>query len=213
MATPLSKNIFKRLGRAITRIEKRVLIAWIRFAKRHRESNRLPVALFILFFLDGFVMVVPSTLVLAAAVTITPRRWILFFIFFAAAATMNNAITYYLGRSFPPHLIEATIVQLHLVSLWESAKSAFHSYGPWASFVGAIIGLPTQLVAAALGIADAKLVAENSDFTGNFARAMFLTFSGHGLKAACIAAIVRFGWVKLERKLAPSSVPIPPKQG
>jgi len=191
-----SLNFFARLKRA----ERKTLVWWIKFARVHRYSVRLPIILFLVLFLDGFLIFIPSTLCLMVAVTISPQRWWIYGLIFAAAATSNNSVTYAIGRSVSPEAIVEFFSYIHLTDLWFSARAALEDYGAYATFVGAIIGLPTQLITALIGTADAKSLVDNPDGLTQFGRALSFAFAGHGLKALLIAGLTRYGWLKLEKK-------------
>jgi membrane protein YqaA with SNARE-associated domain len=147
-----------KFSRVLKRTERKVLIAWIRFAKKHRQSSRLPALLFLLLFMDGFVMVIPSLVCLVAAVTISPSRWLLFGSLATIAATLNNISTYFLGRVLPSGTLEHLVNYVGLSSMWNEAQLSIHKYGPFSSFVGALLGLPTQMITALVGISDARLL-------------------------------------------------------
>ncbi len=184
---------------SVKRIERRLLVKWIRFAQAHRESNILPLALFMILFLDGFVIFIPSALCLIAATMISPHRWILFGILFAVATTSNCVALYFVGRIVPIDQVIALFAHFNIEWMWDSATEALRHYGPYATFVGAIIGLPTQLIMALIGAADASALSEGQ--IGNqFVLATSLTFSGQIIKSMTFAGLTRFGWVRLEKR-------------
>jgi len=189
-----------------TRMERKVLVWWIRYAQDHRYSKNLPIVLFLLLFMDAFVMVIPSMLLLIGATMISPQRWWLFGILFGVATACNNAVTYQIGRMVPPEVIlhflsyfEFGVVDM--TELWNSARAALKSYGPFATFVGAIMSLPTQFITALIGIADAR--SQEMEFiSSSFWPAILYAFLGHTVKSFVVAGLTRFGWVKLEKKFA-----------
>ncbi len=184
----------------LKRGERRVLVWWIRFAQKHRDSSRLPIVLFLVLFMDGFTIIVPSTLCLIAATTISPQRWHWFAAIFATAATSNNAVMYFVGQSVPSDFIVRTVEFFHLTTMWASAQTAMYDYGPWATFMGAIIGLPTQMIMAIMGMNDAHLRAMDATMLTSFVPGVTLALLAHSMKAFGIAALARFGWVRLEKK-------------
>lgn len=188
------------LSKKIRRLERRVMVAWIRFARRHRDSHILPIALFFIIFFDGFVMIIPATVILIAAITISPRRWVLFSILFALAATLNNAATYFIGRHISPQFILNLVSTFHVEILWTEAQEALQQYGPSGAFIGAMIGLPTQMMTALIGMADARSALDSIVPTSTFAHAISMVFVGHTIKCHLIAGLTKFGWVRLEKK-------------
>ena len=182
--------------------EKKILIAWIRFARAHRESRRLPIFLTLLLFLDAFVIIIPSILLTCAAITITPRRWMLFIGCFVLAVMANNLVAYEIGRFFPARDIHYIVNFLGVQNLWESAEAAIRQYGKFATFIGALAGLPTQLITIMIGIADAQALLLNRSEPPSIGAAILFCGVGHGIKMFLIGGLVRFGWVKLERKVA-----------
>ena len=181
--------------------EKKILIAWIRFARAHRESRRLPVILTLLLFLDAFIIIIPSLLLTCAAITITPRRWMLFIGCFVFAVMANNLVTYEIGRVLPASDIHYIVNFLGAQNLWESAEGAIRSYGKFATFFGALAGLPTQLITMMIGIADAQAIYLNRFEHHSILAAILFCGAGHGIKMFLIGGLVRFGWVKLERQV------------
>ncbi len=184
--------------------ERRIFVSWLRFTRRHRHSHRLPFFLFLLFFLDGFVMVVPSTLCMVACVTISPARWFLFAILFPIGATLNNATTYLLGTLIPQKSLMSVIEFFHLQAFWEEAMKAVHQYGNWAGFVGAIMGLPTQMITAIIGLADVQVNAHAAIRELSIFSALACVFLGHFLKSTLVAFFVVKGWSKIEVKIVES---------
>jgi membrane protein YqaA with SNARE-associated domain len=156
--------------------------------------------LFFALFMDGFVMIIPSTLCLIVSVTISPERWILFGGLFATASALNNTVTYYIGRFFPQNTILEVIDFFNMQHFWEIATEALQKYGSFAGFWGAIIGLPTQMMTALIGLADAKKLAEDPSMSSHVIQAIIFVFLGHGLKSLVVAGLARFGWIKLEKK-------------
>lgn len=192
----------RRLGwlHRLSRFERKVLVAWIRFARRHRTSNRLPIVLFFILFLDGFLIVIPSSVCVVAAITISPARWFLFGTIFAVGGTLNCTVTYFIGRLIPAESILATISYFHLDHLWQSAQQALHQHGPFAAFIGALIGLPTQMITMILGIADEQALKGSPDATTVFLQAIAFVLLGNAIKAYAISFLARFGWLRLEKK-------------
>ncbi|MBN8554784.1 MAG: hypothetical protein J0L93_05005 [Deltaproteobacteria bacterium] len=186
----------------LKRVERKILVKWIRFAHAHQDSHWLPVFLFIALFLDGFLMVIPSIVCLIVAVTISPRRWLLFAMILSVAMTLNNVLTYLLGRYLPTDWILTHIQNLNLEPLWNRANHAILDYGVYAGFLGAIAGLPTQLMTAIMGIADAHHTVDASIGPARsiFLPAILFVFMGHLLKGLVIAILTRYGWLKLEKK-------------
>lgn len=203
-ANKRSKNLWSRFARESKRTERRILIRWIRFARRHRQSNWLPVALFAILFMDGFVFVIPSTLLLVGAVTISPKRWLFFAAIFVVAVGLNNTVTYYIGRLIPLDEILYWVHAASIESFWNSAKEAIREYGKYASFVGGLAGLPTQMIMMVIGAADRQgtdeLVLKTS-----MEVALFYGCIGHAIKVLVICGATRYGWVKLERKIGGSA--------
>jgi membrane protein YqaA with SNARE-associated domain len=184
----------------LKRAERRVMVGWIRFAQKHRESQILPFALFALLFMDGFLVVIPSMICLVAAVMISPQRWILFAFIFALATAANNSATYVLGRVIPQETLFAFVDSVGLEPLWDSARVAIKHYGSYATLIGALFGLPTQLITMLIGIADTNTLRKGLEFTSSFASAILFAGLGHGIKAFVVSALTRYGWVKLEKK-------------
>jgi hypothetical protein len=183
------------------RLSKKVLFKYIRFARRHHNSHRLPLFLFLFLFLDGFVMVVPSILLLIASVTISPARWFLFGSIFALAGTLNNTVVYFICRWISPDTLVHLIEKFQLENLWQSAERALHHYGSYAAFVGTIIGLPVQMIMAAIGIADEQLLSVDPTASSTFVKTILFAATGHVIKGIAVAGLTRFGWVKLESKI------------
>lgn len=144
-------------------------------------------------------MLIPSTLFLMAAVTISPKRWKLFAFLFPVAATLNNTVTYILGRIFPHEAFLSFITAVGLDGFWGEAVDAVHKYGSWATFIGTLVGLPTQMITALIGLADAS---SSTDHAGraSIVLALSLVFLGQSIKCSIIASLVRFGWLKFEKK-------------
>ncbi len=184
----------------VKKTERRVLEWWMDFAHRHQHSHILPFALFLVVFSDAFIVIIPSTLCLIMAVTISPRRWLLFVFCFAVAATLNNVATYLIGRSLPAHEIHEWIISLHIRETYESAKEALQTYGPSAAFLGALIGLPTQMILGVLGMNDSQLGFQGWAVSAAFLKAILYVFCGHLLKTMFFGAVTRYGWLKLEKK-------------
>lgn len=187
--------------------EKKVLRWWMAFARRHRESSVLPVVLLGLLYLDAFVMVIPSTFILIGATMISPKRWWLFAIIFGLATAANNATTYALGRMLSTEEITRFISHfdfgvVDMQSLWGSAQEALKHYGPFATFLGALGFLPTQFITALIGAADAQSATNLIPMSSTFWPAILLSWAGHSVKSFVIAALARFGWMNLEKRLA-----------
>lgn len=198
----------RKVWRGFVRIERRVLVAWIRYAKANRQSNVLPFLLFILLYFDAFVMVIPSMLLVAVATTIQPRRWFLFALIFVIAVVGNNSTTYAMGRLLPPDWIFYWVESFGVEFLWEGAVDAVAQYGPFATFIGGFLPLPTQLVTLLLGLADAQRL-HLADLNGleNLPRtsigvAIAFAALGHGIKITAFAAVIRYGWHKIENRLS-----------
>jgi membrane protein DedA with SNARE-associated domain len=194
------KNTFGSIGQKLRRAERRTLVAWIRYAQKNRQSLWLPFVLFAILFLDGFLMFIPSMLLLVAATTISPQRWTLFAFIFSVAVAGNNAVTYLVGRHLPVETIMDVISFFNLEYLWASAQSALQRHGSMATFVGALMGLPTQMITALIGLADAGAARAHPQAHSTFLSALSLSFTGHFVKAFILAGLTRFGWVKLEKK-------------
>ncbi len=184
------------------RLERKTIVAWIRFARRHQDSRRLPFALFALIFLDGFVVFIPSVVLAVASTTISPRRWYVFALVFALASTANNAVTYWLGKSLPLETIMSGISMFHLEILWQSAQSALQKYGSYATIFGAIIGLPTQLITALIGISDVGVIREGPS---PFLSAIGFAALGHTIKGSIVTGITRIGWIKIKKRFDPEN--------
>jgi len=181
-------------------LEQRILVRWIRFARRHRSSEKLPFYLAGFVFLDAFVLFVPSTLLTALAVTISPKRWLTFVFSFCLAIFLANFTFYLVGRVLPPEQLLEFIQFLKLESLWDSAADAVRNYGAYATFIGSLLGLPTQYVMALIGISDSQAL-----FLGDLERpsviaALTLLFLGHLIKIGLFCLLVQKGWMKIERK-------------
>jgi membrane protein DedA with SNARE-associated domain len=194
------KNTFGSIGQKLRRAERRTLVAWIRYAQKNRQSLWLPFVLFAILFLDGFLMFIPSMLLLVAATTISPQRWVLFAVIFAVSVAGNNAVTYFVGRHLPMGTIMDVIAFFNLEYLWASAQSALQRHGSMATFVGALMGLPTQMITALIGLADAGAIRADAHANSTFLSSLSLSFCGHFIKAFALAGLTRFGWVKLEKK-------------
>ncbi|TVQ78021.1 MAG: hypothetical protein EA369_07875 [Bradymonadales bacterium] len=194
-------GVWSRTRLGLKHFQKKVLVAWVRFARRHRESNFLPIALFIILFFDGFLVVLPSMIMTGAAVTISPRRWRLFAMIFVASMTLNNFAIYWVGRLIPPDLIWFFIDRMGLETVYESADAALQSYGPWAAFIGASISLPTQMITLMIGMADAQLLNVGKEAGLSIYRLVFLAGLGHFIKMMIFCSIIRFGWEKLEARV------------
>jgi hypothetical protein len=69
-----------------------------------------------------------------------------------------------------------------------------------ATFVGALMGLPTQMITALIGLADAGAIRADAHANSTFLSSLSLSFCGHFIKAFALAGLTRFGWVKLEKK-------------
>lgn len=167
---------------------------------KHRNSSWLGIGLFITLFMDGFMMIIPSTLCLIAAVTISPFRWMTFGMIFAVAATLNNGMTYWVGRLIPVQEIVDRLHWIGIQAMLDRSAEALQAYGPFATFISALLGLPAQMVTLLVGAADAKLFHDYTGMSSSFLIAMIFSFSGHFIKAMAIAGLTRYGWVKLERK-------------
>jgi membrane protein DedA with SNARE-associated domain len=201
MSMTTFRSRFSKFITKLKRKEKKLLLAWIRFSRDHRDSSRLPLVFFILLFVDGFVMIVPSIVCLIAAVTITPKKWSLFAGLAVVASILNNVVIYFIARMVPVNLILHVITTFKLDLLWIKAKEYLAAYGSFSTFMTSMLGLPTQMVTALIGMTDAEI------FKGHFAQtstlfihAAFFAFLGSSLKLFCVAGAVRFGWVKLEKK-------------
>jgi len=195
-----AKKTFGSIGQKLRRAERRILVAWIRYAQKNRHSLWLPFVLFGILFLDGFLIVIPSMLLLVAATTISPQRWALFAFIFAVAVAGNNALTYLVGRHLPLESIMSVVDFFNLNMMWESAQAALHRHGSLATFFGALIGLPTQMITALIGLADAGVMRDDSLAKSTFWQALSFSLCGHFIKAFALAGLTRFGWVRLERK-------------
>lgn len=182
-------------------LERRVALKWIGFSTRHSRSPVLPVALFALLFVDGFVMVIPSNLCLIAAVTISPARWILFSTLASVAVAGNNAATYLLGRLVPDSMVLMAVEFIGVAESWERAQQAISDYGPFAAFVGVFASLPTQIMTAIIGIADAEASRAGASISSTFLEMIGLVFVACFLRFLVVAGLTRFGWIKLERRL------------
>ena len=189
-----------RLGMAFKRFERRFLVSWVRFSHEHHESHVLPFVLFFLLFLDGFIMVIPSSLCLIVAITISPERWLLFGFLFASASFLNNSVTYFIGRLFPPDVIMGVTDFFHMSKLWDVAKDTLHDYGSWACLIGALTSLPTQLMTALIGLSDSERIPHDQFVSSTFIQAVILVFVGHGIKSLIIAGLTRYGWITMEKR-------------
>jgi hypothetical protein len=183
------------------RFQKRSIVAWVRFARRHRESNILPVVLFLVLFIDGFIVMLPSMIFTGVAVTISPRRWWLFAVIFVTAAALNNYAVYWVGMLLPAEMIWSFIEGMGLESVYESAEKALGSYGPWAALVGAAISLPTQMITLLVGMADAQSTLAGREAGVAIGRVLFLATTGHLIKMLVFCSVIRYGWVRLEAKV------------
>lgn len=193
-------NVFAKTARKLKHAEKKIFVWWIRLARAHRESNKLPLFLFILLFFDAFVMVIPSILLTAAAVTITPRRWKLFAFTFVMATLTNNLTTYGIGRYFPKAEIFELLNTIGASGLWQSAEQAILDYGKFATLIGGLFGLPTQIITLIIGVADSQaLETARADHPAIWLALLFCGL-GHGIKMFVVTGLVRYGWVKLERR-------------
>jgi len=207
--------------RWLRRREKIILVAYVRYARAHRESNRLPFVLFLLLFLDAFLLVIPSMALTATAVTITPKRWKLFSSIFVLAVLLNNLATYSLGKLLPAKLIVSTIHYLDglwflnwlgIIDLWQNALQAVTKYGAFATFIGGLSSLPTQVITMIIGMAETQ-----SKFLGltekhSITIALVGLVLGQGIKIFIFSAVIRFGWLKIEKKVvetisSPESAP------
>jgi len=189
-----------RLAMAFKRVERRFLVSWIRFSHLHHDSHVLPFVLFFVLFIDGFVVVVPSTFCLIVAITISPERWALFGFLFAFASAANNTVTYIVGRLLPTEKILSIIEYFNMQHMWQIATEWLQDYGPLATFLGAIISLPTQMMTALIGIADSNNLSQDNFVSSSIIQAIIFVFIGHGLKSILIAALTRYGWIKLEKR-------------
>lgn len=193
-------SLRKKISKSMQRAEKRVLIAWIRFARVHRHSKRLIVILFTLLYLDAFVMVIPSMLITAVAVTISPKRWWIFALTFVIATACNNYTTYWIGRLIPDKQILEIVHMVGIQDLWASAENAIRQYGRFANLPGGLFGLPTQLVTMIIGIADSQAMYGKTGIQASIEPALIFGAIGHGIKIFVTCGLVRFGWLKLEKK-------------
>ncbi len=185
----------------LKKIEKKIFSVWMEFSHRHHSSIFLPLALFFLLYVDGFVMVIPSLLCLIAAVTISPERWVSLGLIAATASATNNATTYLIGRFLPPKMIDHLISSWGLENLWLKAQTALSHYGPFATFIATIFSLPSQFVTAIIGLADAERMRGNPGVSSSFLLAIFFAFIGSSIKCLIVAGLTRYGWVSLEKKL------------
>lgn len=203
-----TRSVLASIWRGLQRAERRVLVAWIRYAKKNRESNILPLLLFSLLFIDAFVLVIPSMVLVAVSITIQPRRWVFFSFLFVLAVVANNSTTYWMGRLLPPDLIFSWVQTIQADFLWQQAVEAIAEYGKYATLIGGVMPLPTQLVTMLMGMADAQrlhmadlhLLANAPK--ANLGEALIFGAIGHGVKILVFSAVVRFGWVKLEKKFS-----------
>lgn len=181
-------------------LERRVALKWIGFSSRHRRSAVLPIALFALLFVDGLVMVIPSNICLIAAVTISPARWLLFGTLASIAVAGNNALTYLIGRLIPDKVMHMAVEFIGMEGSWDRAQQAITEYGPVATFLGVFANLPTQIMTAIIGIGDAGGNRTGASISSEFLEIIGLVFAACILKYFVIAALTRFGWIKLERR-------------
>jgi len=195
-----------QLGNKIKRWERQFLVAWIRYSQAHRHSNRLPILLFCLLFLDGFVMFIPSSFLLIASVTISPQRWSFFGLLFAAATFLNNICTYMIARYFPPDFIMEAIKFFNAEYLWTKAQEALESYGAYATFVGSFISLPTQMMTAIMGIADSQAFGTAPILGDVILPAVLFVLLGNAIKGLALGALARFGWIRMERKFGSKNI-------
>lgn len=186
---------------AFKRLQKRFIVAWVRFARKHRESNILPVGLFIILFIDGFVVMFPSMIITGAAVTISPHRWWLFALIFVTAYTVTNVLIYQLGMILPAEFILHAIEVLNLQTVYESAEHALLDYGPWAAFLGAAISLPVQMITLMVGMTDGQAVLAGREISASATKLITLAGLGHLVKMVVYCSIIRYGWQKLEAKV------------
>lgn len=191
-----------RVLAGMKRIERLVLVWWIRFARKHRNSHLLPLGLFGLLFLDAFVIVIPSLLCLAAAITISPKRWWFFALLFGFATVCNNSVTYWFGRMMPADVIVEFFHSGSFKILWETAEQAIRDYGYFATFFGALLSLPTQVMTLIMGMTDASVLRADPTLESSFFRILVFVFLGHTIKVMIFSAVIRYGWVKLEKKIA-----------
>ena len=204
------RRTFGSIGQKLRRAERRTLVAWIRYAQKNRNSLWLPFVLFSVLFMDGFLVFIPSMLLLVAATTISPQRWALFALIFAVAVAGNNSLTYFVGRHLPLQTILEVVSFLNMDYMWESAQAALQKHGSMATFIGALMGLPTQMITALIGLADAGSKVEGIATQSTFWSAISLSFSGHFIKAFILAGLTRFGWVRLEKKFQSTPNPSTP---
>lgn len=190
----------------LKRLERRILTRWVRFAKAHRHSSRVPFILFLILFLDGFLVFIPSLVCVIAATTISPHRWLLYGLLMPLAATCNNTIIYLMAKHFPSEWTMQLVGMFGLDLFWDSAREALQNYGPFATFIGALIGLPTQLMMALIGFSELKSPeTAHQIFGATFLAAISIGLVGHCLKSLTVTAITRFGWMKLENKIEKSN--------
>jgi len=186
----------------LRRLQRQALIAWARFARRHRESHWLPIGLFAFLYLDGFLIVLPSMIALIVSVTISPKRWALFATIFVVAFLLNHLTLYVLGRTLPMSLLLQGVEFMGLRAVWNSALEAVADYGKYATFIGAFFSMPTQVIALMMGMADANAKFLNGDLQkASIESALLFAGVGHGIKAYGVALIVRYGWTKFEKKV------------
>lgn len=195
----------QKFKRRLRHAEKKVLLHYVRYARKHRDSHRLPIALFVLLFFDAFLVVIPSMLLTAAAITITPRKWKLFASIFVIAALANHYVMYLLGKTLPQHWILQVIDHMGMSTLWSSALQAVLDYGRYATLVGGLFPLPTQLITLSIGMAESQTLQLGIVERPSIGLALFFAVIGHSIKIFIFAALVRYGWVKLERKVAPKA--------
>jgi len=209
------------LFRWLRRREKMILVAYVRYARAHRESNRLPFILFVLLFLDAFMIVIPSMALTATAVTIAPKRWKLFSSIFILAVLLNNLVTYGLGKLVPAKIIVKSIHYLDglwflhwlgIVDLWQSALQAVTKYGAFATLIGGITSLPTQIVTMIIGMAETQNRYLGLHEKHSIAIALVGLVIGQGTKIFIFSAVIRFGWLKIEKKVVETISATPPDQ-
>lgn len=135
------------------------------------------------------------------SVTLSPFRWPIFAVIYIIASTLNNVMMYVLGRLLSASLILELIQFLHMEMLWEKAQEALHAYGPFATFIGSLVGLPTQMMAALIGIADKHQFISDGTVSTTGLKALAFVFLGQTLKAFVVSGFIRFGWLKVERRL------------
>lgn len=193
-----------KFNRKLKHAEKKILVGWMRFAKKHRDSEKLPIYLFLLLFLDAFVLVIPSMLLCAAAVTISPRRWFFFGFLFVSATVCNNSVAYFIGRILPAAHLQALFEFLHLDFALELARDAILDYGKYATLIGGLASLPTQVIMALIGLANSQAELASTVEVAHripFWVAICFVAIGHAIKIWVFCGLIRYGWVKLERRI------------